>query len=440
MGVFGTYKLLRLFLSINASLAGALAFLVSPFLFSSIFVRGSIGEVLAYAIFPLAVFATELALRDFTKKRAATMFISVLVLMLAHNILSMLFLGILLLFVICRVMKEGFLKSRMIIATLLLSILSSMFFWIPAIFEKKFVSLDATDSFQVFTSHFPTLSQLLFSPYSFGFSYPGPVDSLQFQVGLVFILSLFLSVPLILGKSKNYKSILLFFVCFLLVFFAMLQHTEVLWKIVPVLSYIQFPWRLISIVSILGSILVAFVFEDLTGRPRRSVTFLLLFLAIGTLNKQVSSYIHHEDEYYKLYNGTSSTQHENMPKTLTKQPDGLSSRTPSVKNGFVHTVSLWTGSQHRYSVELTEPGLVVEPTAFFPGWETKSNGKNIEITPEKADGFIAFSLPAGKHEVRSVFTQKTPARIVGNAVSLASVLIFAALFFRLPWNRNKQHE
>ena len=78
-----------------------------------------------------------------------------------------------------------------------------------------------------------------------------------------------------------------------------------------------------------------------------------------------------------------------------------------------------------------DPSTIVEPTMRYLGWQTKvrsitDSGKNQhDITYTDSDniqGRIAYKLVPGLYEVTTSFTQWTPARMVGNAISSLSLL------------------
>jgi hypothetical protein len=62
----------------------------------------------------------------------------------------------------------------------------------------------------------------------------------------------------------------------------------------------------------------------------------------------------------------------------------------------------------------------------FPGWQVKVNGRPTPITPGDPDGLITFAVPAGRHEI-TVTWQSTPLRSALLAVSLLAVVATIAV-------------
>jgi hypothetical protein len=101
-----------------------------------------------------------------------------------------------------------------------------------------------------------------------------------------------------------------------------------------------------------------------------------------------------------------------------------------------------------YQLDLNTDSLIVEPTAYFPGWQTKVKNLNTDnptwhIIEHEDNEFIAgrlaYRLPAGKYLVESRFTQKTWPRILGNSLSLFSFLTLI-FFYALSLKKAKNKE
>src|SRR3989344_3770988 len=118
---FFTYKWLRTFFSVLASVIGSLFFILSPYLVFDIYTRGSVGEVLAISAISLCLWTIE--------ARRKTIFTFVFALLLvSHNSLALLFTAFLVAYLLVRRRHDLWISS-------LLSIGMTMFFWFPAISE-----------------------------------------------------------------------------------------------------------------------------------------------------------------------------------------------------------------------------------------------------------------------------------------------------------------
>ena len=91
---------------------------------------------------------------------------------------------------------------------------------------------------------------------------------------------------------------------------------------------------------------------------------------------------------------------------------------------------IWKTQRHSYQVTLAQADQLFERTAYFPGWEVAVDGvEQAAIKDNQAyPGLIGFNVPAGTHQIVTEFSDSTPARKVGDMVSLFSV-VFLLLNF-----------
>ena len=415
-GTVGTYFYCRIFMPKVASLFATCTYLLSPFLFSNIYLRGAIGEVLGYALLPTTLWLIERTRQNPSIKNKLFLFISILSLALAHNIVAMFVIPSLLIYIALRA------RTKHVILTAFFGLLASSFFWIPALVEKKFVTLDLVSVSNQYYLHFPTLRQLLFSMFEHGFSYPGPIDTMSFQIGGLILVSLFFGVLHVVFRTKHAKQIFGLVCGVLALSFMMLPASLFIWKLIPMLSYVQFPWRLLGPVVFLGSLLAGYIYLDAPRAVRTVFIGVLIFSLISTAKKPVTDFIHHDDLYYKTFTQTSTILDENRPRTLVIQPGTLSNQKPVPESKADIQIQSWSGTQHIYAINTEKEQTITEETAYFPGWETRIDGKLASMTFERTQGLISYSIPAGKHTVQTRFTQNTPPRLIGNGITIASFL------------------
>ncbi|MDO8657993.1 MAG: 6-pyruvoyl-tetrahydropterin synthase-related protein, partial [Candidatus Levybacteria bacterium] len=222
----------------------------SPYHFVDIYVRGSVGEVWALAFFPAFLWGfTRFVM---TKQRIFLVFSSLLLVLtiLSHNILALMFFIFSLLYIALLIYREKN-KKYLILNTLcaiLFSLGLSAIFWLPAIYETKYVT-----GLQIFdiASHFPSLYQLLIPSWGSGFRGTGLQNEMSYQIGAANLIAVFFSIVIIFFQIKRKSSKLpytvFFLTCFIIVFFLMLSVSLPMWKIIPFMNNLQFPWRLLSL-------------------------------------------------------------------------------------------------------------------------------------------------------------------------------------------------
>jgi hypothetical protein len=363
------------------------------------------------------------------------LFIGTVALSLSHNILALFLVPTVIVFAFRWL--DSVVYRRMALGVIVLGLFSTTFFWIPALFEKNLVTLDAVSVSNEFAHHFPTISELMSASFQFGYSYSGPVDSLQFQIGVSILIS---CVFLILygvthWKEKKERGVFTLPVLTTLLVFCMLPASTLFWRYVPFLHYIQFPWRLLGFVSIVGAFAAAYALQK---SSRLLQILLVLSIAISVLRlvqRAEPAYFSHDDLYYRTFAQTTTILDENRPRTLIVNPATLSENMPIVAKGVELHLKQWNGSYRTYFVSSSARHQVIEPTVYFPGWRTTVDGKKVEIDTQKASGLITFSVPEGEHEIVTEFTQWTWPRVLGNGISAISMGL--SLWYVLHYRKHR---
>lgn len=488
-------------------------FLTSPFLTNLVYVRGNIGEMMAMNLFIWLLVSIELVRSRFSTAQLTASTLkaqwSLLLLMIAtttafllsHNVSVLFGLPVVILYGLLRGINltQWFLLGKIFLISLALS----LWFWLPALAEKHLIVLDAIDLTQEFALHFPRLEQVLFAPLNYGFSRPSPVDSLSFamgkpQLGLVILVVAaavaWLSTDLRFGaRAEKSRSdwhpsslliILLSLSLLLLVF--QLPITKPVWQILPLVQYIQFPWRLMMFAAVLIAMLGGVFLQQLIAKHifitsidtiGAGLKFILLTLLIMQILSMIrlkpADMVQRRPIDYDVYSESTSTLNENRAKTFIYQdiadwqprpliisaaklnswvsrveselengvgPNGIKQTelqkakaekikefAPGETKVGALAVSLWQGSRRRYQLKLQEAAVIIEPTMNFAGWQTwvESEGRKrrVEyIDNQYIQGRLAYRLPAGKYKITSRFTQRTWPRLVGNSISLLTLL------------------
>ncbi|MCX6816892.1 MAG: hypothetical protein NTZ93_03435 [Candidatus Beckwithbacteria bacterium] len=425
------FFLLPLFGSFSAFIASVFA-LTAVYPWVNFLVRGSTGEILVWSIVPLCL----LFLRRLIQKPGRISFFlatsSLVAFLLCHNI-SVIF-GLPLLLGFSLVSLWGQSKKKWLIAGLsfLISVGLSLFFWLPLVMEQQFTIIKAVHPILRFLDHFPTLGQLFFSKWGFGFSFPGTGDGLSFNFGpghwLIIVL---LIIALIFKRHlKINKNLAWFFlISFAGFMFLSLPISQWFWLRLPFIYEAQFPWRLLLFMSLSVIFLAAFVAK---AWPRLSILVALVAIVYAGLNVHSQGFIHAPDMSYFQYPFTSTTENEYRPQWFeTDKALKLAQNTDRVFNADKSVVQVWQTQKHLYTVTVPKDQPVFEKTAYFPGWEVTVDGQPAQIIYDRQDypGLIGYNLTAGTHTVISTFTEHTPARQLGDKLSLVSLGLFTLTLF-----------
>ena len=230
------------------AILSAILYLYYPYRLVDLYVRGSLGESLSLVLFPLIIYGILKFSQN--KNLFALLFagVSFGALIMTHNIMALEFLPIILLIMAIAVYntkKEKISLSLRYLSILLIGFGISAFFWIPALAEKKLVALSVTPIDNILM-YFVNPLQLIYSPWAYG------GNSISYQLGIVqlFILVCVLFI-LILKKHTKVTDIqkkLSIGILFLTILYVLLlfPFTIFLWKTVPLMSDITYPWTLLA--------------------------------------------------------------------------------------------------------------------------------------------------------------------------------------------------
>src|SRR3989344_5401297 len=163
------YSWLSQFLRKSAAFVGAILYVYAPYRFVDLYVRGAIGEHMAFVFLPLVLFF----LYKISKRLSAVYIVggsfSLAGLVLSHNAISLMFLPIVFLYALFMVFfsKRRVTLTFHYLATLILGFGLSSFFWIPAFIEGKYTLRDiVTDS--DYSTRFVAFKDFIYGKWSFG--------------------------------------------------------------------------------------------------------------------------------------------------------------------------------------------------------------------------------------------------------------------------------
>jgi len=409
---------------------------LNPYLMSAILFRGSIGEVLVIGLIPwLWWFIRHCREESYTKVSVLGALLSA-AFFLSHNVGVLLVTPLLLVIAVVtlRDSRDGW--KRLFVSVGLGAFLS-LWFWLPALFEKSLIVLDQAGLSNSAILHFPTTLQLLFAPMTFGFSYPGTVDSLSFTLGLAQIMVLVVGSIILIKRSLSSGKVSVLPAMLLLLIVGLVLGQTVLsafgWNTLPLVRFIQFPWRLSLAIAPLLAGLVLLQFRYWPKSTQISLAGLLILQAFYFSRLKPVDYRYATNIDYESFSQSTTTANENLPKSFTYQEISDWQPTAQILEGQGEaSMQYWKGSDRQYTLKLQSESIIVEPTMLFAGWETKVTKNNSVSKVEYLDteivqGRLSYRLPAGEYLVRSRFTQWTVPRIIGNGISLVGLLVLISV-------------
>ena len=414
------------FLDFLPSLLSAMLYLYAPYHAVQIYVRGAVGEYWAYGLLPLVVWGLYKISKTKNLKAVIITGFLIALIILSHNLISLIFIGFLLLFLLLFAVYLLIRKRKLQIiyslaVSILIGLLLSSFFWLPAVFESKYTNISSiTTGGSDFHDHFLNLDQLWNSPWGFGGSAPGRADGMSFKLGklqLLFGLLGILSVYWLKFRKKinNTHFIIINFILllFLLSLIMSLGISIFIWNQLSfILKYVQFPWRFLVFMVFSLSFIAAFSLKLLKNNFIKNfliILFILLTVIINQkyfkpqyfLNLTNNDYL--KEEYVKWT--VSGISDEYLPKEFIKPTNKNQIAVEPVNNYF--TIS-----------SLSEQQIILNRTAF-PGWTVYLDGKIVKV--ESIKGLLSFIAESGTHEV-VLLLKNTPVQMIGNTLTIITFL------------------
>lgn len=411
-----------------------------PFRFVTLYVTGQAGGYYGFVFAPLLA----LGLYNIIKKEKSSLLqksalsFAVFGFITSHLLSAIIFsipLGLYTVFLL----HKNFSKEKIfaLVRYTLLGLGLASFHLIPFLLELKWIILGHSILID-YTQHWPTLKQLLYSPWGYGHSNSGPNDGMSYQVGFTIFASVFAAILLTTQKIKQKKLLLTFLGIFAIVFFLSTPYSAFLWKIFAPLQLIQFPWRLLVATSFIGAALAGIVLNLLPKKFQAIAGLLLLLLSWYNIRNYTrpwpldwrSDQEFRQDE--QAYYGPTDISWEAMPITAKMIPTAVPEYIPTATTSAVTVLSdtkITAGSIVR-RVELeVENNQTLEISVWkLPVWQILIDGKEIE-TNYSQTGTIQFEIQSGKHIIEQKLV-KTQVQKLADTLSLLTLLVWIVLLYR----------
>ncbi len=442
----GMYYLAKMYWGKAGGVVAALLYVYAPYHAVNIYVRGAVGEFFGYAFIPLVFYGVIKAYELGKFRYVAIAGLSYAALLSSHNLTGLMvtpFLVMLLLFLtFFSLRKDQKISFYFMYLSFLFGLLLSAFYWVPALLEMGYTNvISQVGGAADFREHYICLPQLWESAWGYGGSARGCVDGLSFRMGKIHILlagASLLLLPFVLRKQK--KSAIVIVVAFIFLLLSVFFSTDLskpIWKAVPVLSFIQYPWRFLSVISFFSSFLGGALIWFLIGevgfiKKTRAFQVLILGVSVGLLvafyaklfvpqtivQKTARDYVKQET----LRWDTSRISDEYLPIGFMRPlvPADVPISRFSVDSGNavfaddknktqVFSVNVRAKMQSRIHLNL----------AYFPGWKVYVDGDEVEYQVEKSG--ISVMVPPGEHIIE--------AKYVGTDVeNVADMITYISMF------------
>ncbi len=414
----------------------AILYMYLPYHQITVLIRGAIAEFLAQGMIP-GVFLMFLSIDGKEKRFIITSTVISAILMLTHNATWLIVMPC-----IAGMMSISAIKTRNpsimfhTIGAIVLSMGITAYYWLPALMEKQYVAIDnlIQQTHLSYRHHFVSFAHL-FHP-SWGYA------GLGHTLTILFIASLIL--PLFSPFQIKYGRWILhtFHVISITLIGFTTGYSRLIWDHIPILQFIQFPWRLTGCAGFSAAVCAPIV---LTPFKKKMTVWIILALSTVTA---IWGARYHYFRSISLYSESSALSPSNLIESGTTAVVGDEYRP---KDSVVNPRDRW-GIRKESITGLSDSAIIIGETdtqtsvsfhvisnsastirfncLYFPGWHAMLDEQTaLPIEKEPETGLMMIRVPAGDHFIQFDF-KLTAIQKTGIIIAFISVLIFLFLAVR----------
>lgn len=407
----------------------SILYLSAPYRLIAIFYRASIGEVLAHSLLPFLFYWIYL----YKEKNKITYLIFfsffVFLLIISHNVIALL--GLLLI----AFYNFFVLKNNKIWKYLVLGILLSAFFSVPAVMERKYthaVNISLSDA----ASRLILLKELFLNSFVIKGYFP-KIEKI-FYLNISYLLIFIFSLPALFlvkrKKEEQARNMIFILALIVLIIFFVATFSKSFWRLVkPLVPYIQFPWRFLSLLAILFILLMVHVFKIYNNQKENKLNFWILavFLFLGSIFSIYKSWqmVRHKqvnDAYYLTNQSSSTTQDEYTPIWVEEFPKKRPQNLIELDSEAVINILKKKTQKIVFKIDAKEKTAVSINKHYFPGWTLYVDQQKKKFNENNPQGIINFQLNKGGHQVELIF-KETKLRLFADLVSVITFVYLLKL-------------
>lgn len=428
-------------LSQTQAIAAAIFFAANPYHIAVIYYRSAFAELLASAIFPL------LLLGAFGVLRREWRYGPLLAFAFAAVWLSNAPAGVIatysLLVIVAAVLtlRRNLLPAISIAVAMAAGLGVAAFYLVPAWWEQRWVQIS-----QVVSTNLDPEKNFLFTRLN-------EPEFVQFNWKIstvAVILIAFSATGLVLCFKRRREWPEVWWAICALIFVSVMLLLPIsawLWRLVPKLRFIQFPWRWLFPLGF------AFAFLGAAVNFKRNMAWGVIITAaicvtaaticgdttwssddVGTVLEDIRAGRGYEGiDGFEPAGAKVDELDDEQP--LVAEYDSSSGETGEPEDAQV-TMTSWLAEARVFEVKSEQPITIAVKLLNYPAWQIRVDGRKTAAETAKAAGQILISLSPGSHHIEINFG-RTRDRTVGALISFGSivVLIAAALAFRAkhPW-------
>jgi hypothetical protein len=249
----------------------------------------------------------------------------------------------------------------------------------------------------------------------------------------------------------------------------MLPISSFVWRAVPKLAFVQFPWRWLGILGLVFAFFVPAATSNLRKRWLSWLAVTLVFAALGAaaiamvrdawwdsgdvpaMRESIRSGRGYQgaDEYapvgsdrYELPGDPDDNERtegvSSVPAARVAKFDSETSEVVPAAGVRLH-IARWSAENREFEAETPTPVILAPRLVNYPAWDVRVDARKIDPGSAPDTGQMLVNLPAGTHRVEVHF-RRTWDRTAGNSISIISaiaLLTWVAVFQRRKFEEQR---
>jgi uncharacterized membrane protein len=434
------YFLARTFYGQLASAVAAVLYMMLPMHMLDLYWRGGLPQFIGYVFPPLVMYFAYKLGREGKPRHYAGFAIFYGLHLLIHLPVSLMFTYAVAFFAAAWAIKErNWRIGARLAGAMLLGLLLSAIYWLPAAFETKYAYEFASDLFPYHQSYITLAPVLDADPYYDLWRLLNNIFAFNALALIATIVVLrYLRRSLAAGAgatSVQWSPLAMWITMGIATTFMSTSFSGYISVLLPKIQITVPAWRWLTLAAMFTSLIVAAAIDGIRKQAamppkvlwtcRAAVVVVILLNVWLSVRWSVIRPLSHPT-FHPAPSASSVVESSWTPKNAT-QPQELPD-TPLVvaePEGAAIEVSRWEPQDREVQVKVESPTIVRLKTYNFPGWTARLDGKVVPMLSDK-DGIQQIEVPPGIHKIQAAFVN-TPPRVAGTALSILALVLIAGL-------------
>jgi hypothetical protein len=444
------YAWLRKISDPRSAVAGAIIYMVAPYhLAFDLYMRDALAEVFAFVWLPLILNFVRGA-RDGRKYSPVWLASSYALLILTHLPTTLIFSVVPVCYAYFTTPRERRMRALLItIGAMMLGAGLAAVYLLPAMTMQGYVSMRDLESHLYYEKWVPSVTANVWR-------HQGKIIwSVLTTAGLV-ACAHFAARAWSKGEDKSERKFWL--VVAVLSIFMMTFLSDPIWRVLPILQQVQFPWRFNVILCVAASAVVTLGLHSVRQSGARvsrlavgcacvifvgwiGLTSLSLWQAYGdreiarAFEKGVGVWValgKDAPEYRPALAPSNTPEYlEGLKRRFCLDGEKLAQACVVEGVGAV-AVERWQPRRISLRVSSASGATLNVRQFYFPGWAATLDGRAHPLTPSASDALLSLSVPGGEHRVEISLRRQAPelAGQIVSAISVVLLLLFVSLRLR----------